>query len=122
MNSTNRRRNQRSLSLNDLHQAQLPLSNVEQICDSFNCIINIKNSFSSQILSDSGLLELHESLRTDSGLDCCSSELELFELVRDKMDPRKIASLSLSLMLVAILEALHTLTVYFSDNFKHSYL
>lgn len=93
------------------------------MCDSFNCILNIKSSFGSQMFSESGLLELHESLRrTDSGLDCCSSELELFELVRDKMDPRKIASLSLSLMLVAILEALHTLTVYFSDNFKHSYL
>lgn len=120
MNSTFRK--QRSLSLNDLHQAQLANSNVEQICDSFNCIINIKSSFSSQILSESGLLELHESFRTDSGLDCCSSELELFEMVRDKMDPRKLASLSLSLMLVAILEALHTLTVYLSDNFKHSYL
>lgn len=60
---------------------------------------------------------------TDSGLDyCISSELELFEAVRHKLDPRKLASLSLSLMLVAILEALHTLTVYFSDNLKHSYL
>lgn len=97
---------------------------MEQVCDSFNCIINIRSSFSSQLLNDSGLLlnELSESL-TDSGLDCCcSSELELFEAVRHKLDPRKLASLSLSLMLVAILEALHTLTVYFSDNLKHSYL
>lgn len=97
---------------------------MEQVCDSFNCIINIRSSFSSQLLNDSGLLlnELSESM-TDSGLDCCiSSELELFEAVRHKLDPRKLASLSLSLMLVAILEALHTLTVYFSDNLKHSYL
>lgn len=92
---------------------------MEQVCDSFNCIINIRSSFSSQLLLD----ELSESM-TDSGLvDCCySSELELFEAVRHKLDPRKLASLSLSLMLVAILEALHTLTVYFSDTLKHSYL
>lgn len=114
----------RSFSLNDLHLVQLDVDyrrNGEQFCDGLNCIINIKSSFSSQLLSESGLLELPASL-TDSGLDCFSSELELFETVRHKLDPRNIASLSLSLMLVAILEALHTLTVYFSENFKHSYL
>lgn len=72
-------------------------------------------------MSESGICELPEDMAI-SGMDCCSSELELFEMVRDKLDPRKIASLSISLMLVAILEALHTLTIYFSDNFKHSYL
>lgn len=98
---------------------------MEQVCDSFNCIINIRSSFSNQLLNESGLLcELLPESLTDSGLDLCchSSELELFEAVRHKLDPRKLASLSLSLMLVAILEALHTLTVYFSDNLKHSYL
>lgn len=126
-------RQQRSFSLNDLHLLQLNTGNsaksspryVEQVCDSFNCIINIRSSFSSQLLNESGLLcELLPESLTDSGLDLCcpSSELELFEAVRHKLDPRKLASLSLSLMLVAILEALHTLTVYFSDNLKHSYL
>lgn len=120
-------RQQRSFSLNDLHLLQLNGDfkvkpgprHLEQVCDSFNCIINIRSSFSSQLLTE---LELPASLADPGVLDCCSSELELFEAVRHKLDPRKLASLSLSLMLVAILEALHTLTVYFSDNLKHSYL
>lgn len=39
-----------------------------------------------------------------------------------RTDSQKLASLSLSLMLVALMEALHSLSAYLSDSLRQSYI